>query len=163
MTSRPKAHGQCEPDLEVAGLCIWVHGRQFPDSSDEFDGNWLVVTARCVHAGASVVVRGPIVSTVDIAGFVVQCDAMHRSTSNSAVLAPFEPALEVTLEASDDHGHVAARVRITPDHLVQSHEFRFEIDQSWLPLIVRQCEAIVARFPIRGRAAGGSDEPLPLV
>ena len=33
-----------EPDIKLAGLQIWVHGRQFPDSDDYWDGNWLYVT-----------------------------------------------------------------------------------------------------------------------
>jgi hypothetical protein len=38
-----------EPDLRVAGLRVWIHGRQFPDSQDYWDGNWLNATAYCVY------------------------------------------------------------------------------------------------------------------
>jgi hypothetical protein len=29
-----------EPDLVIAGLRVWVHGRQFPQAVDYWDGNW---------------------------------------------------------------------------------------------------------------------------
>jgi len=35
------------PDLKLEGLQIWIHGRQFPDAADYWDGNWLRVTAHC--------------------------------------------------------------------------------------------------------------------
>jgi hypothetical protein len=41
------------PNLELEGLQIWVHGRQFPDSNDYWDGNWLRVTAHCGRNSAT--------------------------------------------------------------------------------------------------------------
>ena len=42
------------------------------------------------------------------------------------------------------------RVDITPDHLQQRHVFHFEIDQSYLPGLIRQCDRIVRDHPPRG-------------
>jgi hypothetical protein len=139
-----------EPDLKVAGFQLWVHGRQFPDADDYYDGNWLRVTAHCGASGASVWAQGAMVMVTDIAGFGNQCDAMLRGDSGSAVLDPFEPELKVSLEAADSLGHIRAQVEITPDHLVQSHNMEFEVDQSYLPSIIKQCSAIVQEYPIRG-------------
>ncbi|MFC4159857.1 hypothetical protein [Chitinimonas lacunae] len=36
-----------EPDLLIAGLRVWIHGSQFPNAVDYWDGNWLRVTAYC--------------------------------------------------------------------------------------------------------------------
>lgn len=47
-----------ESDMKIAGLAIWIHGRQFPDSKDYWDVNWLNVTVRCGAQGASVKVCG---------------------------------------------------------------------------------------------------------
>jgi hypothetical protein len=38
-------------------------------------------------------------------------------------------------------------VKITPDHMTQEHRFQFELDQSYLPAVVEQCRAILARYP----------------
>jgi hypothetical protein len=59
--------------------------------------------------------------------------------------------VEVSLEAADRVGHVRALVEITPDHLARSHRFEFEVDQSYLPDIIRQSSAIVQEYPIRGQ------------
>ena len=42
------------PAIRLAGFQLWVHGRQFPDSQDCWDGNWLNVTAHCDAAKGSV-------------------------------------------------------------------------------------------------------------
>lgn len=139
-----------EPDLSVAGFQLWVHGRQFPESEDYYDGNWLRVTAHCGASGASVWAQGAILTVTDIAGFGDKCAAMLGGTAVSAALEPFEPELKLLIEATDGRGHFRAQVEITPDHLMQSHRFAFEIDQSFLPIIIRQCSTIVHEYPIRG-------------
>ena len=72
------------PDLVVAGLQLWVHGRQFADADDYYDGNWLRVTAHCGASGASIWVQGAILMATDVAGFGDQCAAMLRGDSESA-------------------------------------------------------------------------------
>ena len=138
------------PDLKVAGFQLWVHGREFPEADDYDDGNWLRVTAHCGASGASVWVQGSILMVTDVAAFGEQCAAMLRGNSDSAALDPLEPELKVSLRVADRLGHLRAHVDITPDHLVQSHRLEFDLDQSYLPEIVRQCEAIVREYPVRG-------------
>ena len=140
-----------QPDLKVAGFQLWVHGRQFPEAEDYDDGNWLRVTAHCGASGASVWAQGAILMVTDIAGFGDGCAAMLSGEIKSAALDPFEPELRMSLEASDGLGHIRAQVEITPDHLQQAHRFEFEVDQSYLPGIIRQCSEIVQEYPIRGQ------------
>jgi hypothetical protein len=87
----------------------------------------------------------------DIERFGSACDAIYESRAESAKLDPLEPGLRVWLEVVDKLGHLRSRVEITADHLNQAHRFDFEIDQSYLPEIVRQCSAIVQLYRIRGR------------
>ncbi|MCU0224951.1 MAG: hypothetical protein MUF27_12980 [Acidobacteria bacterium] len=140
-----------EPDLKVAGFQLWVHGRQFPDAEDYYDGNWLRVTAHCGASGASVWAQGAILTVTDIAGFGDQCAAMLSGGTNTAALDPLELELKVSLEAADGLGHVRAQVELSPDHLLQAHRFEFAVDQTYLPGIIRQCAEIVEEHPIRGQ------------
>jgi hypothetical protein len=140
-----------DPDLKVAGFQLWVHGRQFPEAEDYDDGNWLRVTAHCAALGASVWAQGAILMITDIAGFGDRCTALLSGDTTSAALDPLEPELKLSLHAVDRLGHVRAQVEITPDHLLQAHRFQFEVDQSYLPGIIRQCSKIVQEYPIRGK------------
>jgi hypothetical protein len=143
-----------EPSLKIAGFQLCVHGWQFPDADDFDDGNWLRVTAHCGWSGASVWAQGAIVMVTDIDHFGSQCASMLRGDSTSAVLDPCEPELKVSLEAADRIGHIRAQVEITPDHLAQYHRMEFEVDQSYLASIIKQCSAIVQEYPIRGAKIG---------
>lgn len=51
------------------------------------------------------------------------------------------------LNATAHCGAGGASVWVTPDHLVQRHEFRFDIDQSYLPGLMAQGRRLLERIP----------------
>ena len=55
------------PSLKLGTFVLWVHGRQYPDSEDAWDGNWLNVTAHCGASGSRVVVSGAVLDTASLA------------------------------------------------------------------------------------------------
>lgn len=139
-----------DPDVEIAALRLWVHGRQFEDAQDYWDGNWLCVTAHCSEGGGSVHVYGPFLHLSEVAGFVAECARLQETLSGKAELSCIEPNLGVDLSVSDSRGHIEAEVRLTPDQLTQEHRFWFAIDQSYLPGIITGLSKVLARFPLRG-------------
>jgi len=141
------------PDLKLEGLQIWVHGRQFPDAADYWDGNWLRVTAHCGRSGASIFATGSIIHLSELDRWRVESEELLKKLSGEAKLACIEPALSVTLKAGS-LGHITMEVSITPDHLSQRHWFQFGIDQSYLPPLVRQCQSILEVYPIKGSRDG---------
>ncbi len=139
------------PTLKIAGFRLWIHGRQFPDAQHYWDGNRLDATAHCGAKGASVWVRGAIVMVSDLAQWTTTCESLYATGQGEAVLQPLEPNLFVSLRASDRRGHILMRVKITPDHMMQEHQIDFEIDQSHLPSLMKQCRAIIDDYPRKGR------------
>ena len=137
------------PDLKLEGLQIWIHGRQFSDAADYWDGNWLRVTAHCGGSGASVFATGSIIHLSELDRWRVESEELLKNLSGEAKLACMEPALSVTLK-SGSLGHIVMEVSITPDHMSQRHWFQFEIDQSYLPPLVKQCQSILDVYPIKG-------------
>jgi hypothetical protein len=146
-----------EPDLKIAGLELWLQGRENPDADNFWDGNWLRVTAECRARGARVSVEGPILMVTDVERFGSQCELLHQGERREATLGSYEPALSVVIKTLDGQGHLRVQVDITPDQLVQAHRMEFELDQTYLPGIIRACAAIVAEFPIRGRSTDNRD------
>ena len=138
-----------EPSLAISGFRMWVRGRQFPDSTDEWDGNWLGVTACVQHLQARVWVSGSILTTMDLAAWRDGCVKLLSGVADTASLEPIEPELKVTMRKTDPLGHLEMRVDITPDHLQQEHTFRIEVDQSYLPRLIGELEAILGDYPVR--------------
>ena len=138
-----------EPDLKLNGFCLWVHGYEFPDTSEYWDANWLRITARMSASGAVVEVEGALVRTDELERFAEGLTAVFETLAGKAELKCLEPYLELSLEMQS-LGAVAVRVSITPDPLSQSHSFEFGVDQSYLPPVLDACRRILADFPVKG-------------
>lgn len=136
------------PHIQLAGLRIWVHGRQFPDANDYDDANWLHVTAQCSAEGAMVEVSGYFIHLSEIAGWVYQCEELKTKLAGAANLECMEPELSVYLSA-ESLGHVAMQVKITPDHMTQKHVFDFEIDQTYMNKLIQECRMLLAQYPLK--------------
>ena len=137
------------PDIKLMGLQIWVHGRQFPNAPDYWDGNWLRVTAHCGADGASVWVSGSILHVPDVVQWLGDLERMNQSLCGEASLVPMEPELSVKLTAGE-LGRISMEVEITPDNINQEHAFRFELDRSYLVPVIENCRRIVNEYPVRG-------------
>lgn len=137
------------PSVQLGAFQLWVHGRQFPEAQDEWDGNWLIVTARCGQAGASVWATGAMLDSVGLQRFRDGLEQLHRTLSGDVVLESLEPNIKVHVAASDGAGHLTVRAEITPDHLSQGHWFEFEADQSYIPAVVAQLDSVLMQFPVK--------------
>jgi hypothetical protein len=138
-----------EPHLHLAGLKLWVHGYQYRDVDDYWDGNWLNATAICSENGATVLVRGAFIRTEEIGHWQHAVEKLLADLKGEAKLKCMEPEIAVTLRATS-LGAVAMEVQITPDELTQQHQFIFAIDQSYLEPLSSQCARLLNAFPIRG-------------
>ena len=137
------------PDLKILGFEVWVHGYEFPDALDAWDGNWLRVTAQLEAPGAGVTVIGALLETVSFSFFSNDLRRLQSSMSGDATLESAEPNIKVVVSAADRIGHLAVVVEITPEHLTQQHRIEFEADQTFIGPMIKQCESILSRWPVR--------------
>jgi hypothetical protein len=137
-----------EPNLHIGGLKLWVHGRQFPLAQDYWDGNWLQVTARYNSAHSTVSTDGPIVHLGELARLLDECERLYESLSGVAKLDCMEPNLGITLTAKTS-GHIDVRIHITPNSMLEKHEFNESFDQTFLPAIISQCREILIEHQLR--------------
>lgn len=137
-----------DPDLKISGLSVWIHGRQFPDAFDYWDGNWLRVSAVCQYPNARVSADGPIIHLGEVAGLLRGLEELYKSLKGKAALECIEPNLRARLE-SMTLGRISVIIEITPDHMTQSHRFMDEIDQTMLPPVISACRKILDEYPIK--------------
>ena len=139
-----------KPEIKLAGLQIWINGRQFPDEDDYWDGNWLNVTAHCKSNNAGVWVRGNLIHLSEIDYLKTSTEKLYKDLKGKAALPCIEPELSMELEAQS-LGKIEMVVEITPDHRYQKHQFLFEIDQSYLPPLISSCKTILKEYQIKGK------------
>ena len=142
-----------EPDFQIAGLRLWVLGREFPDSEDYWDGNWLNIHVRVQASGAVVEASGPWLHASELAAFVDGLKRLSDDLTGEASLDCMEPVLRAKAIVGK-RGDLKFEVDLTPDNLTQQHSFTFEIDQSHLPSAVTAGTKILQRFPIKGGDGG---------
>ena len=140
------------PDLTLAGLQVWIHNREFPNSIGSFDGDWLVVTVHCGGKGADVWAQGSIIHLSEIASFLKQVELMSNTFKGQAEFCYIEPNFSARMDIGK-RGDISLIVEITPDHLAQQHKFIYDIDQSYLSPLVRDLKTILEKYPIKDRKA----------
>jgi len=144
-----QSSSDAEADLSFGGFSLSVHGREFPDHDDYWDGNWLTATASMKTYGSFVEVSGPILHLSDVQLFRDALLKLSETLTGTAKLEGFEPNLRLTFEGSHT-GHADVQVEITPDHMLENHRFNVSLDQTSYAPIIRGCNDILRRFPIRG-------------
>ena len=137
-----------EPSLRLAGLSLWVFGYAYPDCNDYWDGNWLNVRVRAETSGSRVEASGALLRIDELTSFTRELDVLYRNLTGTAELKCLESALGVKV-ACDLVGHIQVIVDLTPDHMTESHEFKFELDQTYLPATLAGCKTVLDRFPIK--------------
>jgi hypothetical protein len=139
-----------EPDIKLNGLQIWIHGRQYPNEPDYWDGNWLSVTAHCGSKGADVWTSGDILHVPDLVRWLAALKVMNETMSGAADLVSLEPELSVELKMSG-LGQIQMKVEISPEHTTQQHSFQFGLDQSYLEGLIADLRSLLAKYPIKGK------------
>ncbi len=142
-----------EPDICIGALRIWVHGRQFPDAQDYWDGNWLMTTAMYRSPGSWVCTSGPILRLDELVQLMTEGERLYSSLAGTATLPCIEPNLRVKM-TGNGRGQIEVEVAITSDQILEEHRFRDQIDQTLLPQIIQACHAIISKYPVRGSSLG---------
>jgi hypothetical protein len=137
------------PDFAVAGLQVWIRNREFAEAQDYWDGNWLNVVAHCGSAGADVWASGPVLHLSEVRHWLGELNKLDETLTGKASLCCMEPDLSAEFRLKDGRGELL--VFITPDHLAEKHEFRFQVDQSYLRELTSMLERVLERYPIRGK------------
>lgn len=136
-------------------LRIGVRRRTHPKAADYWDANWL-------DAEISIVVRpwrgnyDASLRTDEFAKFRKELEGLNDQSGSAATFSPMEPWLDLTLEL-DPLGHLHLRGEAGPEGFGRVFgqtrlvfELREIMDQTFLPSITQQLEAIERAFPIIG-------------
>jgi hypothetical protein len=90
-----------------------------------------------------------------MSGFRITPRPAWRIIFEGRALKCLELNLDVTIRG--DSGHAMVTVKITADHMTQSHEFIFSIDQTYFKPLIAECRKILSDYPIKG----AGDQPGP--
>lgn len=144
---------QRKPDIKIDGFSIWIIRREFPSSSDSWDVNWLDVFARCKTENSEVWAEGSIIHASELLCWLSEIKELNEKLSGTASLECIEPNLHAEVKMQSK-GRAVLTVNITPDHLLEKHEFIFEIDQSYFALLISDVENVMNKYEVKGTKVG---------
>lgn len=138
-----------EPDLRLGWLSIWTLSREFADSVDYDDANWINIHAHIEAPGSRIDIQGPWIRSDEILSFRDQLTSLNLRLKGVAHLDCLEPYIDAKITC-DALGHLSVVIEATPDPMTQTHRFELALDQSYLPGLIAQCAQILRDFPIKG-------------
>ncbi|GIV08492.1 MAG: hypothetical protein KatS3mg019_0583 [Fimbriimonadales bacterium] len=140
------------PDLTIGELRLWVHRREFPNSTDYYDINWLVISACCEVNGASVwLTNDPAVMTEELQCWLHELERLIEGKRSCAVLDTMEPYLYIAVCQNRSYDAWDVEVSLTSNISNQEHWFRFRVPVEALSKAIQQLRHILERYPIVGK------------
>jgi hypothetical protein len=139
-----------KPSLQCACLQMWVLGREFEDSQEYWDGNWIRVVVHCGSAASDVWAQGSILNLIELDAWLSEVSRLHETAQGVAELSCAEPNLWARIDLGK-RGHGQLQVRLTQEHMTETHEYTADFDQSYLPGLISSIKAIFAAYPLRGK------------
>lgn len=128
-----------------------VLGREYPDATDYWDGNW-VVADLSLRAGAFTARLRASLRTDEIRRFNKALKVLNKKLSGVAVLETLEEWLKLSITAAPrGQIEIAGELRDEPG---SGNVLRFEfedLDQTHLAGWIDSLDAIEASFPVIGR------------
>ncbi len=136
------------PNIQLQGLKIWVHGRQYPETTDYWDANWLLVTAECASNDSKAHVSGPIIHLSELAAWADAADQLSHTLVGEANLECIEPELSVSIAMSKSEKTLMT-VDLNRNDPAQKQSFQFDLDPTCLPVLSHACRQILESYPAR--------------
>lgn len=125
--------------------------RSYPDCRDRWDGNW-ITSAIELRAGGF---RGNVEASLraeDFGAFREQLGRLHETLEGEAAFDTMEEWLAIQI-VGDGRGHLDVTCRVTDAPGTGNHlSFTLAFDQTWLPAMLRDLDAITDAFPTYGTA-----------
>lgn len=131
-------------------LTIHALRRSYPECDDYWDGNW-IVCAVDVRVGGF---RGHVDASIraeELAALRDGLRRLHEHLTGEAKFETMEQWLSICV-VGDGRGHFEARCELRDDPGVGNRlMFTLAFDQTFLPAMLRELDAIVHAFPAVGR------------
>jgi hypothetical protein len=135
--------------LNLSGFELTIYGRQFSDSHDAWDGNWLNVYCKCQSVGRTAKASGSFLNVGEIADLQSKLARLSNSDLVSERVEIIEPTLDLVLSSTAAKQRLL-KVILQPDGKMPTEIFEFNIDKNDLDLAIAQCQTSLRNYPMRG-------------
>lgn len=130
----------------VDRLTLTIHGRQFPDSADYWDGNWLTCDVD-VAVGAFQGAFGAVIRNEDFSRFLRELRPLYEQLVGRATLEALTGWLCLDF-VGDGRGQIRVEGHLSDN--CNTLNLRLDLDQSDLKPLIGRLEEIRLAYPVVG-------------
>jgi hypothetical protein len=135
--------------IKLAGFELTVLGRQFPNSHDVWDGNWLNVVCTCQDAPLKIKATGAFMTESEIEDLQSKLVEAKSKTIDRIRVEIIEPTLNLFLSSTPEK-QILLQVDLQPDGKYQSEKFEFRLNHDEIDIAIAECQAVLRAYPRRG-------------
>jgi len=139
-------------DSEKDHLIITVNGRAHPDSTDYWDGNWLLCEIHMVSGAFTGDISHDVHLRVDeFKSFFEEVDDLYKSLKGTAKYSSLEQWIQLEI-SGDGRGHMLAKGCVIDKH-IEGNKLNFSIhfDQTALPKTLIGLRDLLSQYPLIGQ------------
>jgi hypothetical protein len=132
-------------------LSIALLGRQFPNSDDYWDGNWLTSVV-VVRTGAFTGKATGYLRTDEVVWLNEQLKLLSQTLTGSAAFQTTEEWIVFKIDSVGKLGHLRlSGILLEPIYRDSQLRFSIGFDQTYLPPLLKQLHHVTTRFPVIGK------------
>jgi hypothetical protein len=129
-------------------------GREFPDVSEYWDGNWIMITVSLLMPGLSVEITDPCIRADELEAFLLELRSFSLGYSTGVESSFREPVLFIGLSVPEQgEQDIVCRVEINvfADDGVATVALEMDLTHDALDLFIRGIEDILREYPVVAR------------
>ena len=135
-----------DADLTIGPISIWALGRPYRDAENGWDEAFIEIYSLTSVPDAWVEIgRGEGLVSMNLSAFCSELDRLDRTLSSLAVLQADWLNLKLT---GDGIGHCSGVAEIRKAYPGHEHRFEFGLDQTEVRVVLRQCRALLEKYPV---------------
>ncbi len=128
--------------------------REFPDTNDYWDGNWILFSVSLVMPGLSVELTDPCIRVDELESFLLELRSFALGHLNAVESSFREPVVSIGVQAPEPgEQNLLARIEINlfTDDGVAGTVAEMDLRQDSLDLFIRGIEDILRDYPVLAR------------
>jgi hypothetical protein len=133
-------------------IMVYAHAREFPQCSDYWDANWLVCEVKLSSKGFTAHYLASLRSD-EFDAFKKQLESLYRTLTGESKFSPLEKCLNIQMKG-DGRGHCPAECEAWDWRSQNVLKVTIELDQTYIPYILRSIDEILEEFPVIGQQPG---------
>ena len=139
-----------KPQICIMGLNIWILGREFPESKDYEEGNWLNVIVECEDSKTHACTSGPLLVITELEYWGKQCCEFLIQPNKEITLISdgFQFWVDIKMNSEENLTFDVHMYNEEDEDKEDIKDFYFQISKLDIEFFIEQIKKVLIDYPI---------------